>query len=80
MALPGQPGDLKVSNGHLVKIGSQAHGLYDRLWGRARVAVRSSDKAAGDLSRQGFALGGGLNHVANRWDEQLKSLMDACDI
>ncbi|MEW2062282.1 MULTISPECIES: hypothetical protein [unclassified Streptomyces] len=49
-----------MSNGHLVKIGSQAHGLYDRLWGRARVAVRSSDKGAGGLSRPGFALGGGL--------------------
>ncbi|MFI1929925.1 hypothetical protein [Streptomyces sp. NPDC020330] len=77
-ALPGQTGDLKVSNGDLVKIGSQAHGLYNKLWDKARVAVPSSDKAAGDLRRQGFALGGGLQHVANRWDEQLKSLMDAC--
>ncbi|MFF2858802.1 hypothetical protein ACFVSX_02795 [Streptomyces rubiginosohelvolus] len=76
--LPGQTGDLKVSNGDLVKIGSQAHELYDQLWRKARVAVPSSDKAAGDLSGQGFALGGGLKHVSNRWDEQLKSLMDAC--
>lgn len=45
-ALPGQTGDLKVTNGDLVKIGSQAHGLYDELWGKARVAVPSSDKAA----------------------------------
>ncbi len=29
--LPGQTGDLKVSNGDLVKIGSQAHELYDQL-------------------------------------------------
>ncbi|MBT2897611.1 hypothetical protein [Streptomyces sp. McG3] len=77
-ALPGQTGDLKVTNGDLVKIGSQAHGLYSELWGKARVAVPSSDKAAGDLSGQGFALGGGLKHVSKRWDEQLKSLMDAC--
>lgn len=45
-ALPGQTGDLKVTNGDLVKIGSQAHGLYDELRGKARVAVPSSDKAA----------------------------------
>ncbi|MEU3434623.1 hypothetical protein [Streptomyces sp. NPDC006863] len=69
-----------MSNGHLVKIGSQAHGLYDRLWGRARVAVRSCDKGADGLSRPGFALGGGLKHVANRWGEQLIPLMDSCDI
>ncbi|MFH9263908.1 hypothetical protein ACH4KN_06530 [Streptomyces sp. NPDC017546] len=61
-ALPGQTGDLKVGNGDLVKIGSQAHGLYNKLWDKARVAVPSSDKAAGDLRRQGFALGGGLQH------------------
>ncbi|MFD9746102.1 hypothetical protein ACFWX5_21550 [[Kitasatospora] papulosa] len=77
-ALPGQTGNLKVGHSDLVKIGSQAHGLYDDLWNKARVAVPSSDKAAGDLSGQGFALGGGLKHVSTRWDEQLKSLMDAC--
>lgn len=77
-ALPGQTGDLKVDQSDLAKIGSQAHGLYNTLWNKARVAVPSSDKAAGDLSGQGFALGGGLKHVSNRWDEQLKSLMDAC--
>ncbi|WP_338701171.1 hypothetical protein V2W30_29285 [Streptomyces sp. Q6] len=77
-SLPGQTGDLKVRNGDLAKIGSQAHTLYDNLWDKARVAIPSSDKAAGDLSGQGFALGSGLKHVSNRWDEQLKSLMDAC--
>ncbi|MFF2536625.1 hypothetical protein [Streptomyces cyaneofuscatus] len=76
--LPGQTGDLKVGQGDLTKIGSEAHRLYDNLWNKARVAVPSSDKAAGDLSGQGFALGGGLKHVSKRWDEQLKSLMDAC--
>lgn len=78
MALPSQTGDLKVGHSDLTKIGSQAHGLYDDLWNKARVAIPSSDKAAGDLSGQGFALGGGLKHVSKRWDEQLKSLMDAC--
>ncbi|WP_328721908.1 hypothetical protein OHT52_22050 [Streptomyces sp. NBC_00247] len=78
VGLPGQTGDLKVAQGDLAKIGSQAHSLYDNLWSKARVATPSSDTAAGDLSGQGFALGGGLKHVSNRWEEQLKSLMDAC--
>ncbi|GGS87859.1 hypothetical protein [Streptomyces cinerochromogenes] len=76
--LPGKTGDLKVGHGDLVKIGSAAHHLYDQLWNKARVATPSSDSAAGDLSQQGFALGAGLQHVSNRWEEQLKSLMDAC--
>jgi hypothetical protein len=77
-SLPDKYGDLKVSNDGLTKIGKAAHELYDRLWGEARVAVPSSDSAAADLSKQGFALGAGLKHVSNRWEEQLKSLMDAC--
>ncbi|MEV3861145.1 hypothetical protein AB0J38_43415 [Streptomyces sp. NPDC050095] len=77
-ALPGSTGDLKVTDADLNKIGSSAHTLYNQLWDKARVSIPSSDTAAGDLSGQGFALGGGLKHVSNRWDEQLKSLMDAC--
>ncbi|MZD03532.1 hypothetical protein GTW43_00315 [Streptomyces sp. SID5785] len=76
--MPSQTGDLKVKNGDLSKIGSHAHTLYNQLWDKARVSIPSSDTAAGDLTGQGFALGGGLKHVSNRWDEQLKSLMDAC--
>ncbi|MCX3062196.1 hypothetical protein [Streptomyces beihaiensis] len=75
---PSKTGDLKVSNGDLIKIGSHAHTLYNQLWDKARVALPSSDTAASDLSGQGFALGSGLQHVSNRWDQQLKSLMDAC--
>ncbi|MER7175247.1 hypothetical protein [Streptomyces mesophilus] len=71
-------GDLKVKHQDLLKIGDHAHTLYDRLWKEARVAVPSSDSAAGDLSNQGFALGGALQRVSTRWEEQLKSLMDAC--
>lgn len=73
-----QQGDLRVGQDDLAAIGNKAFGLYERLWREARVAVPSSDKAAGDLSSQGFALGGGLKHVSNRWEEQVKSLMDAC--
>ncbi|MEU7428529.1 hypothetical protein [Streptomyces sp. NPDC040750] len=75
---PSETGDLKVGHKDLEKIGGAAHRLYDQLWDKARVATPSSDSAAGDLSKQGFALGAGLQHASNRWEEQLKSLMDAC--
>ncbi|WP_199552105.1 hypothetical protein [Streptomyces sp. N35] len=71
-------GDLVVGQQDLAKIGDSAHKLYDRLWKEARVAVPSSDKAASDLTSQGFALGAALQHVSNRWENQLRSLMDAC--
>ncbi|WP_428954380.1 hypothetical protein [Streptomyces sp. cg35] len=71
-------GDLEVGHGDLTKLGKSAHELYNQLWDRARVNVASSDSAAGSLTKQGFELGSGLKHVSSRWDEQLKSLMDAC--
>ncbi len=55
--LPGKTGDLKVGHKDLEKIGGAAHHLYNQLWDKARVATPSSDSAAGDLSKQGFALG-----------------------
>jgi hypothetical protein len=75
---PGKYGDLEVSNASLTRISKSAHILYNELWDKARVAIPTSDSAAGDLSKQGFALGSGLQHVSNRWEQQLKSLMDAC--
>ncbi|KOX02088.1 hypothetical protein [Streptomyces sp. NRRL B-3648] len=71
-------GDLKVSNADLAAIGKEAHALYDQLWNKARVAQPTSESAAGDLAKQGFTLGRGLKHVAQRWDDQLRSLLDAC--
>ncbi|MFK0169148.1 hypothetical protein ACIQU5_10115 [Streptomyces sp. NPDC090306] len=76
--LPSSTGDLKVSQHDLTEIGSRAHTLYDHLWDRARLDNTSIDSAANDLTAQGFALGAGLTHVSVRWDQQLKSLLDAC--
>ncbi|MBV7698095.1 hypothetical protein [Streptomyces sp. TRM70350] len=76
--VPSQFGVLKASQKDLATIGKSAHTLYNELWDKARVAVVGSDSAAADLSKQGFALGAGLQHVSTRWEEQLKSLMDAC--
>ncbi|MFF6999957.1 hypothetical protein ACFY93_34200 [Streptomyces sp. NPDC008313] len=75
---PAKYGDLKVSQGDLAKIGDHAFTLYNHLWDKGRSAVSSSQKAAGDLTTQGFALGAALDHVSTRWDEQLGSLRDAC--
>jgi hypothetical protein len=75
---PSTYGDLKVSNSDLAQIGREAHSLYTQLWNKARVAQSTSESAAGDLTKQGFSLGKGLKHVAQRWDDQLKSLLDAC--
>ncbi|MFD5700228.1 hypothetical protein [Streptomyces lasiicapitis] len=77
-AAPGSYGDLRVRQDDLARIGEHAFELFDRLSNKGRVAVPSSQRAAGDLTRQGFALGGGLQHVARRWEEQLNSLRDAC--
>ncbi|TXS57199.1 hypothetical protein [Streptomyces sp. t39] len=74
----GTYGDLTASQSDLAKIGNNAYKLFNRLWDEARVAGPSSSKAAEDLKAQGFELGGGLAHVAKRWDEQLRSLRDGC--
>ncbi|MCX4642798.1 MULTISPECIES: hypothetical protein [unclassified Streptomyces] len=76
-ATPSQYGDLAVGHSDLEKVGSDAHKLYSQMWDKARVAVPTTDSAATDLTKQGFALGAGLQTVSNRWEEQLKSLMDA---
>ncbi|MEZ7002252.1 hypothetical protein [Streptomyces sp. AD55] len=76
--VPDRTGDLNVNQQDLSKIGSHAHGLYDQLWDQARLDNTSVDKAASDLTSQGFALGSALRHVSNRWSTQLKTVLDAC--
>ncbi|MEV6261659.1 hypothetical protein AB0M42_13010 [Streptomyces sp. NPDC051784] len=74
----GKKADLAVNQGDLSGVRNEASGLKNRLWREARVAVPPSESAGGNLSAQGFELGGALKHVAERWDTQLKSLLDAC--
>ncbi|MFI2779101.1 hypothetical protein [Streptomyces sp. ALB3] len=74
----GKKGDLAVNDTDLSGVRDEASKLNNRLWKEARVAVPTSETAAGDLTTQGFELGGALQHVAGRWDTQLKSLLDAC--
>ena len=71
-------GDLVVGHKDLEQVGQAAHDLFDHFTtysGHARVA---SEAAAGGLKGEGFALGGALEHVTERWTEQTKSLLDAC--
>ncbi|WP_030419608.1 hypothetical protein [Streptomyces sp. NRRL F-5065] len=74
----GTQGDLVVGHKDLEAVGKAAHDLFDDFTaysGHARVA---SEAAAGGLKGEGFALGGALDHVTERWGEQTKTLLDAC--
>ncbi|MFF8194515.1 hypothetical protein ACF05L_27465 [Streptomyces bobili] len=75
---PAQYGDLRANQSDLATIGTNAFKLSNDLWDKGRRAVPTSEGAAGTLSKGAFALGGALQHVALRWDEQLGSLRDAC--
>ncbi|ARP71802.1 hypothetical protein LK07_20850 [Streptomyces pluripotens] len=71
-------GDLVVGHKDLEAVGKAAHDLFDDFTnysGHARVA---SESAAGGLKGEGFALGGALEHVTERWNEQARTLLDAC--
>ncbi|QIQ02360.1 hypothetical protein [Streptomyces liangshanensis] len=75
---PVPEGDLRVDQKDLAAIGDAAYRLFgdlDRFSDHARV---SSMTAAGGLKSEGFALGGALDHVAERWVDQVRTLLDAC--
>ncbi|MFE3491961.1 hypothetical protein ACFXOS_02510 [Streptomyces sp. NPDC059175] len=71
-------GDLKVNQKDLALVGDSAFKLFETLGKHGRDAWAPSQTAAKDLTTQGFELGGGLNHVQERWEKQLQSLLDAC--
>ncbi|WP_416977142.1 hypothetical protein [Streptomyces sp. T028] len=74
----GTQGDLAAGHQDLEAVGKAAHDLFEDFTtysGHARVA---SVAAAGGLKSEGFALGAALEHVAERWSEQTRSLLDAC--
>ncbi|WP_228978078.1 hypothetical protein [Streptomyces sp. DH12] len=73
-----QGGDLKVDQQDLAAVGDSAFKLFDKLGKHGRDAWSVSQSAAKDLSTQGFAIGGALDHVQQRWEKQLQSLLDAC--
>ncbi|MGA5041474.1 hypothetical protein ACPCA8_31110 [Streptomyces capoamus] len=71
-------GDLTVHHEDLAAIGSAAHELFQDFGRFSDHARMSSLKAAGGLKSEGFAIGAALDHVAERWVDQVQSLLDAC--
>ncbi len=74
----GTQGDLVVGHKDLEEVGKAAHELFDHFTTYSGHARAASEAAAGGLKGEGFALGGALEHVTQRWSEQTKTLLDAC--
>ncbi|WP_405616567.1 hypothetical protein [Streptomyces sp. NBC_00076] len=74
----GTQGDLKADHADLEAVGNAAHDLFDDFQHHSGYARVASVAAAGGLKDEGFALGAALEHVAERWSEQSKTLLDAC--
>ncbi|MEU9711858.1 hypothetical protein AB0E21_25115 [Streptomyces sp. NPDC047967] len=72
-----QQGDLAVNQTDLAAIGNAAFELHQDFGQVSKHARAASQKAAEGLKTQGFALGGALDHVASRWVDQSRSLLDA---
>ncbi|MFG2922515.1 hypothetical protein ACGFYA_13470 [Streptomyces sp. NPDC048305] len=69
---------MKVNQKDLAAIGNVAYRMYGDLEKAGDHARASTQKAAGTLKTETFALGGALDHVASRWIDQVRSLLDAC--
>lgn len=74
----GTQGDLVAGQQDLVAVGKAAHELFEHFSAYSKHAAVASTAAAGGLKGEGFALGAALEHVAERWDKQSKTLLDAC--
>ncbi|MGY1454732.1 hypothetical protein [Streptomyces sp. SS8] len=70
-------GELKVSQKDLAAVGDAAFELHGRLLKDGDLARESSTSAAAGLKGD-FEIGGALDHVVTRWQEQLRTLTDAC--
>lgn len=70
-------GVLEVSQKDLAAVGDAAFDLYERLRKDGEHARESSGSAAASLKGD-FEIGDALEHVRTRWQEQLRTLTDAC--
>jgi acyl-CoA thioesterase FadM len=70
-------GDLAVSQTDLAAIGDAAFQLHQDLDRDGDHARAATAQAASSLKAD-FAIGAALDHVATRWSEQLRSVVDAC--
>ncbi|MGW5368169.1 hypothetical protein ACWER6_07630 [Streptomyces sp. NPDC004009] len=71
-------GDLVANHKDLEAVGKAAHDLFDDFTAYSGHARAASEAASGGLKGDGFALGGALEHVTQRWSEQTRTLLDAC--
>ncbi|MFK4117628.1 hypothetical protein [Streptomyces longwoodensis] len=74
----GTQGDLVAGYADLESVGKAAHDLFEDFTAYSGHARAASVAAAGGLKGEGFALGAALEHVAERWSEQTRTLLDAC--
>ncbi|MFF9841121.1 hypothetical protein [Streptomyces sp. NPDC013740] len=72
-----QGGDLRVGQTDLAAVGDAAFKLHQRL-GTDGDHAKSSTQEAGTAMKQDFALGPALTTVAEKWNEQVNTLLDAC--
>ncbi|MTE18151.1 hypothetical protein F0L17_03195 [Streptomyces sp. TRM43335] len=70
-------GELAVTQKDLAAVGDAAFDLHERLRKDGDHARESSTRAAAGLKGD-FEIGDALDHVATRWQEQLRTLTDAC--
>ncbi|BAC70248.1 hypothetical protein AQJ43_35150 [Streptomyces avermitilis] len=70
-------GDLKVSQKDLAAIGDAAYELNQAFEHFSDLARMSSIAAGDGLKGEGYAIGSALDHVAERWVDQVRSLLDA---
>lgn len=72
-----QGGDLRVGQTDLAAVGDAAFKLHTRL-GTEGDHAKASTQAAGTAMKAEFALGPALTTVAEKWNEQVNTLLDAC--
>ncbi|MER6344194.1 hypothetical protein ACWC10_07325 [Streptomyces sp. NPDC001595] len=70
-------GDLEVGQSDLAAIGNAAYELYQAFDHYGDHARANSQKAADGLRSEGYEIGSALDHVAQRWVDQVQSLLDA---
>ncbi|MFI5763095.1 hypothetical protein [Streptomyces sp. NPDC051563] len=74
---PGPQGDLQMDRQDLAAVGDAAFRLQQRLGSDGDHAKASTHEAAGSLKND-FALGAALSTVADKWSEQVGTLLGAC--
>ncbi|PVE12076.1 hypothetical protein Y717_06590 [Streptomyces scopuliridis RB72] len=73
----GTRGDLRVSQKSLAALGDAAYQLFGHLERDGKHAKAASASAATGLKAD-FDVGRALSHVVDRWEAQVRTVLDAC--